>query len=526
MLSRLLSQLQVDRLASGGGVAPGRRLRALIYAAVTALLAGLLGVALLGLSGDSLTLPVLIVLVMGGMAVLAWYPGPKRRLWLMLLAFVAPFDLSKAIVPPLDRFYSPGLYLSIGHVTLLALTVTWLFEHVLVRRAALPLTRLDKIGLVFLAWVWGSALTAPGDKLLLGASAVTYSLCVLAYYVVSHAIQSYRDVMSMLQAFVIGLVIQALHVSAQMLTHSFLPLPGSKVMGPAGGNVLSFGGQSEAFRPIGAFDHPNALADYLTLLWAPALALVLMGPSRIQRRVWWVSLGVLCVSSALILVTLSRGAWAASAVGLLFIGTTFWRHRVIGSTHLLGAIMAGVAGLVVVLALYPQVLLRLTAPDDRSTESRVVLMDQARTLIENHPLTGVGFGAYNRAAHETTPPSWGLISADYQEQLLKLVVHNHYLLVAAQMGLPALLLWLYLLVGMVRQAWPLQRWPDPGAWALGVGLAGAMASQMLFLASDNYDADIRVFLLWMTAGLLQAMTRLSLCPPAGSIPPWPAEGRT
>ena len=98
------------------------------------------------------------------------------------------------------------------------------------------------------------------------------------------------------------------------------------------------------------------------------------------------------------------------------------------------------------------------------------------------------------------------------------MVHNHYLLVAAQMGVPALLLWSYLLWSMVRQAWPLQRWQDPGAWALGVGLAAALASQMLFLASDNYDADIRVFMLWLCAGLLQAMTRLSAAPPRGSQP--------
>jgi hypothetical protein len=511
-----LTRSDGHRLHGSGG--------ALLYAAVVTVLAGMLGVAMFGLAGDSLALPMLLVVALAGLAAFLWYPGPKRRMWLVTLAFIAPFDLSKAIIPPLDRFYSPGLYFSLGHAAVLALTATWLFEHLLVNRLRLPLTKLDKIGLIFLAWVWLSALAAPGDKVLLAGSAITYSLCVLAYYVVSHATQSTRDVMGMLKAFVAGLIVQAMHVSAQMLTHSFLPLPGAKVQGAATGNVLNFGGQGEAFRPIGAFDHPNALADYLTLIWAPSMALVLMGPSRIHRRVWWVALGVLTVTSVLLLLTLSRGAWAASAVGLAVIAVTFWRHRVIGSTHLLGAIMAGVLGFSAMLAAYPQVLLRLTAPDDRSTESRVVLTDQALAMIQLHPLTGVGFGAYNRAAPDVTPPSWALISTDYQEQLLKLVVHNNYLLVASQMGLPALLCWLYLLVRMVRQAWPLQRWQDPGAWALGVGLAGAMASQMLFLASDNYDADIRVFLLWLTAGLLQAMTRLSSLPPSGSVPPQPDEG--
>ena len=276
--------------------------------------------------------------------------------------------------------------------------------------------------------------------------------------------------------------------------------------------------EDSAFRPIGAFDHPNVLADYLTLLLAPALAFVLMGPQRISRRAWASALGVLVVAGLMLLLSLSRGGWAAFGLAAITISVIFLRHRLIGSTHLLAAGLALVLGLGVMVTAYPQVLWRLTKPDDRSTESRVVLSDQAWTLIKREPLTGVGFGNYNRAAHEVRPPSFANISIEYQEQILKLVVHNHYLLVAAQMGLPALLFWIYLLWSMVRQAWPLHRWRDPGSWALGVGLAGALASQMLFLASDNYDADIRVFMLWLTAGLLQAMTRLSSEPPVGSQP--------
>jgi len=52
--------------------------------------------------------------------------------------------------------------------------------------------------------------------------------------------------------------------------------------------------------------------------------------------------------------------------------------------------------------------------------------------------------------------------------------------------------------------------------ALGIGLGCALISQMLFLASDNYDVDIRIFLLWLTAGLLQAMTRLQGGPALGA----------
>jgi O-antigen ligase len=475
---------------------------------VSAVLGLLTAGSMLALAGASIGLPAALAMGLLGLCSMVWFQGSLRRYFLLMLFFVAPFDLSKAVVPPLDRFHSPGLYLSVGHLALLALTVCWGFERLLVKRIPLQLTRLDTLALVYVAWIWLSALSAPGDKVLLGASAMSYTLCVLAFYVVSHAIEGIQEVASLLKVVLLGLALQALHVAAQLFTRSYLPLPGAKGA-ESSLSTLTFGNHdASAFRPVGAFDHPNALADYLTLLLVPALAFVLMGPSRVSRTSWYAALATLGVAGLMLLLTLSRGAWAAAALGCAALAWVFWRHRFIGSTHLLGAALAGVVALSALVSAYPQVIYRLTEPDDRSTESRVMLNDQAMAIIEENPVTGAGFGAYNRAAHETHGPLWGTISPDYQEMLLKLVVHNHYLLVAAQMGIPALLFWCYLLYRLARQAWPVSRWRDPGTTALGVGLGCAMVSQMLFLASDNYDADIRVFLLWLTAGLLQALTKL------------------
>jgi hypothetical protein len=479
-----------------------------VHPALGAAVGLVVAAALVGLMGDSAGLPVAVVAALLGLVAMVRFKGSLRGFFLVLLFLVAPFDLSKAVVPPLDRFYSPGLYLSLGHVVLLGLLLSWLVERLLVRRVPLQCTRLDALGFVFMGWIWVSALSGPGDKVLLAASAMGYSLAVLGHYVVSHAVHSMKEVSRILTVLVLGLVLQSVHVVGQMLTGGYLPLPGSKITqgGPA---VINFGGQeAAAFRPVGAFDHPNALADYLTLLTIPALAFVLMGPARVARRPWLVALGTLLLGGVLLLLTLSRGAWAAFLLGALAVGLVYWRQRVIGSTHVLGAVLAGTVALSVLVAAYPQIIWRLTEPDDRSTESRLVLNDQALAIIQAHPLTGAGFGGYNRAAHEVHGPRWATISADYQAQLMQLVVHNHYLLVAAQMGVPALLFWCYLLYRMARQAWPLSRWQDPGAMALGVGLGCALISQMLFLASDNYDTDIRVFMLWLTSGLLQALTRL------------------
>ena len=472
----------------------------------------LVTLALLFGTADPPKIPVVLVLGMALVVSMVWYRAPQRRYLLALLFLTAPLDVSKAVVPPLGQFYSPGLYLTVGATVTLVLAVVWIVDTALVRRQRLPLTQLDALALGFLGIVWLGAVHA-GAGLLSFASAAQYSLCVLVFYVVSHTLQTKRDLRLMLLMVIIGFSFEALYVAAQMLTHAYLTLPGAKVA-PVGTQGLTFEAeQVEAFRPIGSFDHPNALADYLTLLLPPALALVLMTRRRLPGAVWTVALLLLCAGGALLLLTLSRGGWGAFLLGAFLVGIVYWRNRLIGSGHLL--VLAGVvlAGVLAVVSIFPQVVLRLTEPDSRSTESRIVLSDQALTIIKSHPLIGVGYGDYNRAALDNTPPSFALISEDYQKQLLQLVVHNHYLLVASELGVPAMLFWIYLMLRFVRQSWPLARWRDPGTFALAVGLSGALPARCCTWPSDNYYADIRVFLLWMTAGVLQALTLQSDVPP-------------
>ena len=441
-------------------------------------------------------------------ASMLWAGMARRRFFLALLFLTAPFDISKAVYPPLDHFFSPGLYVTVGEAVVVLLGLAWAAERLFVERRGLPLTTLDALAFGFLAQVWFGTLHAKGGMLAY-ASATSYSLCVLGFYVASHAIRDKRDIRLMLSMVLVSFGFETLYVAAQMATHSFLVLPGAKVA-PVGTQGLNFEAeQISAFRPIGSFDHPNALADYLTLLLPPALAFVLLSRRRLPSRLINIAAAVLTATVALLLLTLSRGGWAAGTVGIVFVGAIYWRKRLIGSGHLL-ALSATLLFLVVTaVAAFPQIVLRVTEPDSRSFESRIVLTDQALTIIRANPLLGVGYGGYNRAALENIPPSFALISVDYQKQLLQLIVHDHYLLLAAELGVPAMLYWIFLMLRFVAQAWPLSRWRDPALFALGVGLAGSLASQMLFLSSDNYYTDIRVFLLWLTAGVLQAVRRIA-----------------
>jgi hypothetical protein len=458
-------------------------------------------VAAAAVSGDSSAVGVGLVGLLGVGTWLAWGRQP-RRLLIAALFFVAPIDVSKAIVAPLDRFYSPGLYLTVGHVVLLMLALLWVVRRLLIERRALPFTRLDGLALVFFAWLCVRTVGSLQGTLAT-ASAVSYGLAVLGFYVASHVLESPDDIRLAVRAVVIGLAAELLFVGAQVATHTALALPGAKVV--PSGDMLYFGGAGEAFRPSGFFSHPNSLADHMTMVIPPAFALVLLGRRRLAAGVWWTALAALLAAGAMLLVTLSRGGWAAAVLGGGWVVYRYLRHGLLSLRQLGRMAIAGVVGLVVLVAVYPQLILRLTAPDERSTESRLILTDQAWTIIKAHPWAGVGYGGYNRAAYEYIAPAFANVSREYQEALLQLVVHNHYLLLAAELGVPAMLLFAFLLSRFVLQPRPWARWRDPTAFAMAAGLSGALVTQVLFLASDNFYADIRVFLIWLTAGTLQAL---------------------
>ncbi len=451
----------------------------------------------------------LVVLLALGAGAYALFTQSVRRPLLAGLFLLAPVDISKAVIAPLvsrysaiGPFYSPGLYVSLAQMVLLLLFAVWLGRRVLLEHRWPPVTVLDALAFGFVGFIWFRAMGSAQGVLALGTAA-SYSLAVLGFYVASHAIEDSADLRLVLGISGAMLGIMFLYVMLQTLTQQPWPLPGSK--GMALGATVNFGGESSAFRPSGFFNHPNALAHYLVVVLPPAFALALLGPRHLPRKVWYAALAITVSASVMLLVTLSRGGWASALLALSVVVLAYLRGGLISRRQLGFAACAAVIGLCVLVVVYPNLLLRLTAPDNRSLESRVLLADMAFTIIKANPFLGIGFGGYNRAAFAYSAPLFANVSTDYQLALHQLVVHNHFLLLAAELGIPAMLFFIYLLWRFVRQVLPLRQWGDPGSFALVTGLGAGIVGQALFFNSDNYYADIRIFMFWLSAGVLQAM---------------------
>jgi O-antigen ligase len=80
------------------------------------------------------------------------------------------------------------------------------------------------------------------------------------------------------------------------------------------------------------------------------------------------------------------------------------------------------------------------ADPEGSAEQRVQILNVAWRIFKDHPVVGVGLGAYPN------------VNGMYAPELGRRDTHNTYLNLAAEVGVPGLLLWLALIISILKNA--------------------------------------------------------------------------
>lgn len=469
------------------------------------LLSLLLAVGLLAFAEAGSTWLAFLVLGMG-VAAASLLIGDVQRVMLFMFILTIGVDISKALVVPAGA-YSPGLYLYVSDVFLMGFAAAWLLNRWLVKHERLQFDRLHRFAFLYLGSWWFAALYS--ENWSMGAlAALTYSKFFLAYLALSFYGAEPRIFRTVLAAFFVSMLLQAVYATLQLATGSPLEIQGAKNTTVGTELVFMAQGTVRAFRPAGFLQHPNVFARYLLVLLPVAGMLFVLGRQVVGARVRLAAGVVLLLGSALLVVTLSRGTWIAAAVAAIFaVGVAATRGLL---PRRAVAMMAGsiATGVVVVAMIYPQAYLRITEGDQRSAEARTALISQAVLIVQRNPLFGVGLGAYNSAAQHTIPESFSYFSLAFQEELLKALVHNKYLLVAAEQGLLGLLLLLLLLWRFAALLRPIAGWRDPTHFAIAVGLCAVILGQAVCFMFDHFYSDVSLTMLWVVFGLFHALARM------------------
>ena len=282
----------------------------------------------------------------------------------------------------------------------------------------------------------------------------------------------------------------ALYIAPDSLAEALL-VRLSRIGYPAGG-VIRYIEDNPALaeRAIGTWVDPNALGGILAtaaLMIAPQLvAKQSILPSR------WLTISLFAVVALALLLTFSRASFLALGAGLLFIA--FLRYR-----RLIPALL--VAGLLFLLLPQTQAyidrLIQAFQGEDLATQMRIGEWTDSLKLIGRYPFVGVGF---------TGAPEIDIYAN----------VANMYLMMANQIGLTGLIIFLAAMLGVFaygRKAW--RNVGDTAEFAaIHLGFHAALFTGLVNAIADLYffrlDFQSSITWFWLIVALCVASSKLAL----------------
>ncbi len=286
---------------------------------------------------------------------------------------------------------------------------------------------------------------------------------------------------------IIATFIEAAIAIAQNLTGSAL---GLGVFG-ARKFITGYVGLLTLTRVTGTFGHPSALAEFFDLT-IPLTVSMLFFP---MRR----SLKILLAVTVLIEfigqgMSYSRGGITAT---ILFSGLILLVHfckrlgvaRGLFTTFALGVVLS-----LLVLTIPNPIERGLSRTETVTAYGRIPLMEVAFNMIRAHPWFGVGLNNYVPVAldYDFTP--------EHYTSSWNTAVHNIYLFIAGEIGIPGLLFFLAMLASVFRAWLPVWRATDPLVFYGGMGVMAGLGAFLLHGMSD-FTPWTSEFVFWFMLGL-------------------------
>ena len=263
-------------------------------------------------------------------------------------------------------------------------------------------------------------------------------------------------------------------------------------------------GGGEILRASGFLGTSNGLGWYLvTFLPVPISMLVLKVEDFRGWKRWLLAVSSVLGVMALIL-TYTRGSWVAFGVALLALVALLYRTLTIAARRLFILRIAAVSLLTMLICLpfAETIYIRLTEDDRGSAYSRVPLTQVAQAMIADNLWLGVGLSNYEAEMrrYDTTSE---LISDGFDWP-----VHNIFLHMTAEAGVPATLSFLTLIAIALRRGWRSLSSRDPFLRALAAGLiAGIIAYMITGLKEPGSFGSQKLRLCFLFCGLLLALDR-------------------
>jgi len=427
-----------------------------------------------------------------GVAALAAALLMLRSVHVGLVAVIAVICLLPFAAVPLPIGFSPTFL----DLVLVAVYVVWLFRMAERRQrdfiatpVALPL--LLFIVLAVAAFVAGLAHSRISANVLRHFAEVIMALAL--FYVIANTVRTGEQLKWVVRAIIVaGFIAASLGVVfyyiPQNLTIRILSALG-RFNYPTGADVIQYieDDPSLPMRAISTSVNPNLLGSLMILITSVTVAQLFAKQPALPRWVLW---GMVPFMGLCLYLTYSRGSLLGLAVGLALIGALRYRKLL-----LLMALVGIVFLLLPSTQAYIAHLVEGVRGEDLATQMRFGEYKDALTLISRYPWLGVGFV--------------GTPDID-----LYIGVSNVYLMIAEQMGLVGLALFLVVMAVVFASFWRgWRRMTQPDYEPVLMGFVAALAGIMFGGLLDHYffnlDFPHSISFFWIYVGLAVVSARLA-----------------
>ncbi len=447
-----------------------------------------------------------LALIMGMVAVYASFIILSRLWHLLILAavFFIPIRIDFYLfLKPTFYVQSHGLPVTAFDLLLFVMVAYWVYEIMAGREKFNFYPAISVPALAYVLFT-GLSMFQAADKFysFLVFILVLKSFVVFIYF--ANKINTREEMGYVVIALILGVLLQSFVGGIQYATGGLLGVFGepatAKLDVMAGGSVLS--------RVGGTIGHPNGLAKYLNLCLPLLLCVVF---ARFNTMIKLLASTAFILGGFTELLTLSRGGWVAIGTTLIF---TFYEiYKFYIGSRMKSMVLVSLSILfiaVVVLVGFKDVRARLFEDDYGVAQARIPMAMVALNIIQDRPLTGVGLNNYTTVMHSYDR------TREAQTYKFPHPVHNSYLLIAAESGVPALLSFLWMIGAVLMWAKPSFR---PHLSSFNLVQVGWVSGLMTWLVAGFFDRDFAGTnaMLWFTIAMIVATHRILEDETEGSV---------
>ena len=229
------------------------------------------------------------------------------------------------------------------------------------------------------------------------------------------------------------------------------------------------------------FGNPDHLAGYMEMAIPLLLGLFLTG-FRSGKR--FLMIYLCCLLLTALLLTLSRGGWVGSLLGLSFMAVALLTSRHFQRKKLLVALVGGFFAVALIVLASTPVVERIRTIEQKheasSFRSRVKVWGEVVEMIGDYPLFGIGPGTFATAFTQYQPPG---LSKHYT------MAHNDYLHFTSEVGLPLIAIIVWMIIALYRKGFT--KLNNPSRLVRGITL-GALSGITAILVHSISDFNLHI----------------------------------